>query len=429
MNPELRDLRGRIEKLRQELVQIIREAGDQLDMGKVTCISGTSDQKVAYVQALNLELDETVKKAEPLEEQQATINLTRERLKKFGEPLATHPGFPIGNESSSAQPNASLGKAITDAWQESGGLKKEHTYEIDMGEQAAKVMVANHAEMKTLMSSGAGWAPQAIRTGRMVEYATRPVQVLDLIPGSNTSQNAIVYMEETTFTPAATEVKESVEGTAGTYPEAALVLTERNSPVRKLAVFLPVTDEQLEDIPQVQGYLNNRLPFFLRQRLDGQIVNGNGTAPNLTGLASLSGIQTQARSSDPGPDAVYKAIVKCRVTGRASPSAVIFHPTDWQNIRLLRTSDGIYIWGAPMDNAPERIWGLPVAQCDSFSAGTAYVGDFAGFSELSEKRGIEVKVTDSHSTYFIEGKQAVRADFRVALVWYRPTAFCSVTGL
>lgn len=426
MKTELRDLRGRIEKLRQDIHEIIKQAGPDLDMSKVTVISGDSATKVAYMQALNEELDECMKRAEPMETEQKALERAREQLKKFGEPLTGFP-FPSGDGDGGYVPapgkGVSIGKAIVAAWQEGGGLMKHKTYEIDYGEDAVGKILAEH-DMKTTMTTAAGWAPQAIRTGRMVEYAARPVQVLDLIPGNNTNQNAVVYMEETTFTPAATEI---AEGTV--YPEAALAYTERSSSVRKIAVFIPVTDEQLEDIPQIQGVLNNRLPFFLRQRLDSQIVNGNGTPPNLTGLSSLSGIQTQARSTDPGPDAIYKAIVKVRVTGRASPSAVVYHPTDWQNVRLLRTADGIYIWGSPTDAGPDRIWGLPVAQTDSYSAGTAYVGDFAGFSELVQKRGIEVKVSDSHSDFFINGKQAVRADFRVALVWYRPAAFCSVTGL
>jgi HK97 family phage major capsid protein len=86
-------------------------------------------------------------------------------------------------------------------------------------------------------------------------------------------------MEETTFTNSAAETAEG-----GTYPESALALTERSTPVQKITTFIPVTDEQLEDVPQIQGYLNNRLPFMVRQRLDLQILTGNGTTPNLRGL-------------------------------------------------------------------------------------------------------------------------------------------------
>ena len=152
------------------------------------------------------------------------------------------------------------------------------------------------------------------RTGRIAEYAYRPVQILDLIPQTTTGQAAVQYMEETTSMNAAAEVAEG-----GTYAESALALTEMTSNVRKIATFLPVTDEQLEDEPQARGLINNRLPLFVRLRLDGQVVNGNGTAPNLRGFLNVVGIQTQAKATDTAPDAVYKALTKIRVTGRATP--------------------------------------------------------------------------------------------------------------
>jgi HK97 family phage major capsid protein len=110
------------------------------------------------------------------------------------------------------------------------------------------------------------------------------------------------------------------------------------------------------------------------------------------------------------------------------PNAVVMHPMDWQDVRLLRTADGIYIWGSPSEAGPARIWGLPVAQSDGLTQNTGLVLD-TSFTELATRRGIDVQVSNSHADYFINGKQAVRADMRVALVVYRPTAICTVTGI
>jgi HK97 family phage major capsid protein len=122
-------------------------------------------------------------------------------------------------------------------------------------------------------------------------------------------------------------------------------------------------------------------------------------------------------------------MTKVRVTGRALPNAYVTHPNDWTDIRLLRTADGIYIWGNPSEAGPERIWGLSVVQNESLTENTGLVGDFANFTELAIRRGIEMKVTDAHADFFINGKQAVRADMRAAFLVYRATAFCTVTGI
>jgi HK97 family phage major capsid protein len=121
-------------------------------------------------------------------------------------------------------------------------------------------------------------------------------------------------------------------------------------------------------------------------------------------------------------------MVKVQVVGQAQPNLLVMHPNDWQDIRLLRTADGLYIWGNPSDAGPERMWGLTVAMAQALTENTALVAD-TNYLELAVRRGIDVQVSNSHSTYFIEGKQAIRCDMRVALVAYRPTAIATVTGI
>jgi len=42
---------------------------------------------------------------------------------------------------------------------------------------------------------------------------------------------------------------------------------------------------------------------------------------------------------------------------------------------------------------------------------------------------MDIQVTNSHSTFFIEGKQAIRADIRVVMIVFRPEAFSTITGI
>ncbi len=286
------------------------------------------------------------------------------------------------------------------------------------------VAVIPDLEVKTLFSTSAGWDPEDLRRRRVLFDEQEMPRVVDLYPKTTTRMSTVLWMEETTYTNNAAEVAE-----AGSYPEAALTVTEQSSEVRKISVLLPVTDEVFEDEERARDYVNNRLRNMLFQRLDQQLLVGNGTAPNLRGVNNLAGINTQAKGTDPTPDAIYKGIVLIRTNGFTEPNAVVMHPNDFQDLRLLRTADGVYIWGSPSERGNPTIWGLPIISTTYQTEGTAVAGDWANFGELATRRGIEFEVTNAHSTYFAEGKMAIRCDLRVAAIHYRAKAFCKITGI
>jgi HK97 family phage major capsid protein len=409
--PALKEKEEALAAKRLELKKIFDEAGPEMDLTKVRFVKGTTVDKAAHIRKLNDEQTALGKEVDDLQAVQKAAD--RAKIAELGGGERGDGGdHDSGPEAQQKRNQKSIGELFVES----------QAYKGKVGRIGPSATL--DVSLKTLLTTGAGWAPEYFRSPQVVPFATRPVQLADLIPQVDTNSAAVQYMEETTFTNAAAETAEG-----GTYPESALAFTEQTALVRKLAVFLPVTDEQLEDVPQIRGYIDNRLPFMIRQRLDTQILNGNGTAPNLRGLLNVVGIQTQARGTDPTPDAVYKAIVKVEVTGQGVANAVVMHPNDWQNVRLLRTADGLYIWGNPSDQGPERIWGLQVVRAQAATAGTALVGDFANFVQLAVRSGIDTQISNSHSTFFAEGKQALRADMRVALVCFRPSAFCTVTGL
>lgn len=329
------------------------------------------------------------------------------------------PAFPTGQHSDD---RAMVQKSVARQFVES----KQFTSYLSNRPNESDVFETD-ISLKVLMTTTTGWTPETTRSGLVVPFVTRPLQVTDVIPTISTDQVAYTFMQETTFTNAAAETAEGA-----VKPEAALALTPVTSPVRKIAVWIPVTDEQLEDVAGIQSYVEQRLAFMVRQRLDTQILIGNGIAPNLLGIVSTPLVQVQPLGGDPEPDAIYKAMTLIRTSGAlnggAVPSAVIMNPTDWQAIRLLTTAVGGYMWGPPMDTAPERIWGLPVVLAEGLTAGTAIVGDFQNFSLLVEKKQMTIKVGFQNDD-FIRNQRSIVAEIRVAFLLTRPAAFCLVTGL
>ena len=79
-------------------------------------------------------------------------------------------------------------------------------------------------------------------------------------------------------------------------PEATVVLTQSVAPVRKLAVFLPISDEAVLDGAAFFQDILNDLTADLVRAENAQILSGSGVAPNLEGLTVVASTQTQARA-------------------------------------------------------------------------------------------------------------------------------------
>ena len=421
----LSELRKKRDDARKFLASIFTESLSKKDDGskeydfrKVTVLKDGIDKlegtaksvKVAEkVRELNAELDEICKQVEDLEAAEKSAEEFHKRESTFNrQPL---PGSPDEKELKT------VGQRVT----EHETFKKWSAGAKDGKIELADVSISS---LKTLFQTTAGWLGESTRIGQVVEAVTRPLQILDIMPVAQTGQPSVVYMEETTRTHAAAERNEGAAAAESTF-----VLTEKTSPVREIADSIPVTDIQLEDVPMVSSYLDGRLRFGLRQRFDQQIISGDGVAPNLDGIINVTGIQTQAKGADPIPDAVFKAMTLLRVTGRVVPTHFVTHPNDWQEVRLLRTADGIYIWGNPSEAGPERIWGLPVVQNESLTENTGLVGSFEpAWISLFERRGVIIE-RGFVGTQFTEGKQTIRGSMRAALTVFRPAAFATVTGI
>ena len=429
LREKLADRQDRLAKAFDEAKATADDGSTTYDLSKVTQFGkNLSAQAVAdKIQQSNAELDDLAKQVESMEAvEKAAGNLDRPAAGGM-----THPGGDGGGAAGKAKRYGSLGEEIVQSkryseWAKSGANGGLSFRFDDMmpSDALAKGGGETNLRMKTLFETGAGWSPESTRLPGFVEATTRPVQLLDIVPMAQTGQDQIVYMEETTRTHNAGEI-----GEGATFPESQFALTEQTSPVRKVATSIPVTDEQLEDVAQAEGFLNNRLTFGLRQRLDAQVLVGNGTAPNLTGIKNTAGIQSQAKGTDNVPDAIHKLLTKIRLNGRAQPTHTVMHPNDWQALRLLRDSNGAYLWGPPSDQGEPRIWGLPIVLNDADAAGTAYAGAFTSeWGALYERRGVDVQV-GFVGTQFAEGKRTMRADMRAAFVIFRPSAFGEITGI
>lgn len=279
---------------------------------------------------------------------------------------------------------------------------------------------------KTLMTTTAGYAPANPRTDIWVPMALPQPTVDDLLPQITTELTSFKYMEQTTVTNAA---ETRAEGALAA--ESALAFTERSAVVFSVSHFIPVSDEQMRDVPHVVGILNQFMNYGLRYKKEGKIIAGPGGS-DITGILNTSGTQTQAKGSDNAPDAILKACTKVRRSGNAaygssSPNLLVLDALVWEGIMLMKTTDGAYLFGGPNGQQLRSLWGLSPTITENITSGIGLVGDTM-WIYVANHQGIEIEmgyIADDFQKF----RKSFRGSLRFALPVMRPGAFCKITGL
>jgi HK97 family phage major capsid protein len=274
--------------------------------------------------------------------------------------------------------------------------------------------------------SGAGLIQPHYLPG-IVESVTRRLTVAELFAAAPTDSAAIQFMRETSFVNAAAGVEE-----AGLKPESGLVFAATTSPTRKIAHWIPVAEEILEDQPLIASYVDGRLRHGVELRLDDALLNGSGVSPELEGILQRDGLAAPiARTTQTNSDAIAAQIAAIEQTTMLQVDAIILNPQNWLAIQLLKNADGNYISGSgPVGPAqPQMLWGRRVVITPVIAVNTALVGCFQTAATLFYRGGLKVEATNSHENFFVTNKIAVRAEIRTNLVVFREAAFGLVTGL
>lgn len=263
----------------------------------------------------------------------------------------------------------------------------------------------------------------------------RPLVVEDFLPSGATESPVVSYIIESAWTNAAGMVAEK-----GAKPQMTVETFQRvNEPVTKVAQIYKMSDEMMQDQSQVKGWLDSRLLYGLGQKVQQQLLNGTGTLPQLRGLNQRTGLQTTVTSASLNGDtgawatAILQQITNIRNVGFTEPNAIFVNPYDWSVVQDLKDKNGQYLNGGPWsrsygNNAPNvaSFWALPLVATLDQPQGTALVGNFSD-SQVWNRQGITVEMTNSDGTDFQNDIVTVRAERRLGLALYRPLSFGLVT--
>jgi len=285
--------------------------------------------------------------------------------------------------------------------------------------------------LKTLITglsdaTGGALIPAQVMYQGPTGFYQRPLTIRDLVTNGNTTADAIEFPIEGTPTNNAATVAEATatSGGTGAKPESAIALSKGTTTVKTIAHWVPATRRALADAGMLRMYIDTFLRYGLEEELEDQMLTGDGAGENFTGILNTSGIQTQAWDTDM-LTTLRRARTKVRVTGRATPTAYVLHPNDWEDIDLLQDNEARYFFGGPSVLGMPRLWGLPVVESEGMTEGTGVVADWRR-AVLLDREQTQILTSDSHSDFFIRNLIAILAELRAAFFVLRPSAFVSV---
>jgi len=272
-------------------------------------------------------------------------------------------------------------------------------------------------EVKNTVTSGSTTVfpdqKPGVITGNFAPLTVR--QILRTVP---TNSNMVNALREASWVTSAAFISQGA-----TKPESDITFEQYNVAVETVAHTIKMSNQLLADAPAVVAYVQTRLRDGLAQKVESQLITGNGTAPNLSGLTDSGNYTAYTPTSDDlFVDAVNRAkYTLWSVTG-LMPDTVIANPTTWAAMERTRegAGTGAYLYGLPGMQAGMNPFGVRVVLSNNVAADKFIIGAMDASVILYQRQGATLEfgfVNDD----FAKNLVTARVEERMGLAVERPS--------
>jgi HK97 family phage major capsid protein len=205
--------------------------------------------------------------------------------------------------------------------------------------------------------------------------------IMDAVNRGTTSSKFVTYVQQTAGSTGAWT------GESASKTEQSPSWAEISEEVKKIAGYVKVSKEMLEDLSFVRGEINNDLLAGLSEQIEEALINGSGIGSVINGLLSVPmALPTANFGATPFNASVQDAnqsdcirIAKAVVEQENfTPTHVILNPIDIASLQLTKESTGGYTYPMYIPMQGEmRVADMIVVSSNYITAGTYIVGDMS----------------------------------------------------
>lgn len=289
------------------------------------------------------------------------------------------------------------------------------------------------------LAASAGTLVRPDRRPDVVINAERPRFIRELIASIPTSSNAVEVMRENVFTnnagvqaPGSANVAIGA-GEMQAKPQSNVTYELVTVPIRTMAHWIPASRQVLSDAPMLQRLVDTKLMYGLNLLSDEQLLFGDGTNQNLTGLMVDAGVETVGQiasgttaANRPGAmlDHIRAAVTRCNTFNYTNINGLVLNPIDWGTLETAKGSDGHYIWVSVPNGGESRLWRVPVTVSNAMTVNNFLLGDWTMGATVYDREQMDIRVSESHADYFVRNGVAILAEERYGFGIELPKAFC-----
>jgi len=206
--------------------------------------------------------------------------------------------------------------------------------------------------------------------------------ILENVNSGATSGKFVTYVQQT----ASTRTEWTAEGDAKRQGEPQW--SEISEEVKKIASYVKVSKEMLEDLSFIRAEIDNDLMEQVRVGIEQALLTGTGLGAEIKGLLTTSmglptfGAGTFALAVQDANISDLMRVVKAQIEGaNHTPTHIVLNPEDIAKLQLTKASDGAYTY--PMflptqsGDGEMIIAGMRVISSTYMTADNYLVGDFS----------------------------------------------------
>lgn len=255
-----------------------------------------------------------------------------------------------------------------------------------------------------------GYPVQADRVPGLFGWGYRPLRLLDAMRIVPTVSNTVEFVRMNNFANAAASQAGEGVGKASQPIDPQLI----ESRIATIALTKRISKQLLDDAGLLQNEMAALFNHLVRERLERDLIQGDGSGFSITGLINL-GESFTAPTGASQPDAIGEMLATMDSDGYA-PSFVCINPNDHQANRAERsTTDNLYIAGSWANPVPPSYWGVPAVATPAVPAGTviAVSNDHAAYLD---RQSAIVEFFEQDSDNVQRNLVTVRAELRGGLM-------------